>query len=51
MSFGDGLSATANVAIKAALTDSIRAIVDQFKKDCEEKAAGGYFEGEKTYMF
>ena len=35
MSFGDGLSATANVALKAALEDSIKEIVDKFKKQCE----------------
>ena len=51
MSFGDGLSATANAAMKAALDDSISEIVDKFKKDCEEKAADGFFESKKTYTF
>ena len=51
MSFGDGLSATANVSMKAALNDSINEIVDRFKKHCEEKAADGFFESTKTYTF
>lgn len=48
-SFADALSATASATLKASRDQALATLVDEFKAECQAKAAQGYFKAEVKY--
>ena len=51
MSFVDGLSATASVALNHSREQAVTAFVDKFKVLCKERSGNGFFSAEGCYGF
>eukprot|EP00325_Prymnesiales_sp_UTEX-LB-985_P021601 CAMPEP_0174736366 /NCGR_PEP_ID=MMETSP1094-20130205/66556_1 /TAXON_ID=156173 /ORGANISM="Chrysochromulina brevifilum, Strain UTEX LB 985" /LENGTH=176 /DNA_ID=CAMNT_0015939447 /DNA_START=64 /DNA_END=594 /DNA_ORIENTATION=+ len=51
MSFVDGLSATASVALKHSRAQAVKSFVDKFKAACTERSGNGFFSAEGCYGF